>query len=70
MCSKVVLYTYFNYRADNQVIEHLPKTPKCWRAKNLAILSENRDTKILANLNLAVWPWPWLDIYIYKPKTF
>ena len=27
-------------------------------AKILAILSENRDTKILANLNLAVWSWP------------
>jgi len=29
--------------------------PKYWRAKNLAVLSENYDTKILANLNLAVW---------------
>ena len=24
----------------------------------MAILSENHDTKILANLNLAVWSWP------------
>ena len=28
-------------------------------------MSENRDTKILPNLNLVVWPWPWLDIHIY-----
>ena len=35
------------------------------KQKNLTILSENRDTKILANLNFAVWLWPRLDIYIY-----
>ena len=42
---------------------------KYWRVKNLVILSENRDTKILANLNLAVWPWPWLDIYMYRTSV-
>ena len=40
------------------------KCPKYWWAKNLAILSENHATKILANLNLAVWPWPWLYTYV------
>ena len=29
--------------------------PKHWRAKNLVILSENHDTTILTNFNLAVW---------------
>jgi len=48
------------YSAINIYRHHKTHTvnAKILAGKNLVILSENRDTKILANLNLAVWSWP------------